>query len=314
MMRIVTGICTIFILVAMLVPTQAAEVLMVTWRGKTDTDIAFMSRLKKLHPGVKFHFLDADRQKNRLGKLLRDFNMSKIDLVYSYGTTGTTLVKSFLRGTKPLVFNIVSSPVKSRIANSAMKPGNNLTGARLLVDIKTQLNLLARIKKYKTIGIWFDPREKQTKVLVDQMAEVLKEQKKEIHLFRIIPDSGNFDETLKKVSSKTNKLDVLYVPGISSYVKHSKKLFSQLDPKLLVVGGISKFVGVGATVAIAASYKERGRAAAELANKVLSGQPAGEIPISLVTTKSAFLYVDKKLSKTSGLEDLSKLGMNIIEN
>ncbi len=99
-------------LVLSMVPVQAAEVLVVTWRGKTDAENGFEERLKKLKPGVNFKYIDANRKKGDLAKALRGFDFSSVDLVYSFGTTGSKMVKEILKSQKPQIFNIVSAPKK----------------------------------------------------------------------------------------------------------------------------------------------------------------------------------------------------------
>ncbi len=290
---------------------QAAEVLMVTWQGKTVAEDGFIERLKKLRPDVKFTHIDAKRKKGVLAQGLRKADLSKVDLVYSFGTTGTKIVKQFLKGRKPHVFNIVSAPVLSKIANSIEKPGNNLTGARFLVDIKTQLGVLNKLRKVKTLAVWFDPREKQNTVVLNVIKKEAEALGIEVTGFRIIPDSQNFKDLVKEASDKSNKMDAMYFIASSSFTEYYKPLHANLDPKLLVMGAVNVYVTNGSTIALGADMKERGHAAAELAHKVLNGESAGDIPITLVTAKTANLYANKDKVASAGIKDIEKMGFNV---
>lgn len=292
---------------------MAEEVLVVTWQGKTRGETAFEEKLKKLRPNVKFKYLDASRKKVKLKLLLEEYDFSSIDLVYSYGTTGTKIVQKHLKGKKPHVFNIVSTPLRSGIVKSLEKPGNNITGAKLLVDLEEQLRFLRKIKKYKTLGIWFDPREAQSSAIVEKIFKLCDKWGVKASRFRFIPDAGKVEKTLTKLTTEANKLDALYVIATSSYTNVYPVMFKDLDPRLLVMGSVFRQVGFGATVALASSYEERGETAAEQAHQILSGKPAGSIPVSLITTKKAFLYVDPVKARMAKLNNLKKLGVKVIE-
>ncbi len=313
MNKIFYGAFGLLLMIFNSLPLHASEVLVVMWQGRTSAEEGFESKLKELRPDVKFTYIDAKRKKTELASQLRGYDFSKTDLVYSFGTTGTKIVKDFLKGKKPHVFNMVSAPVRSKIADSIEKPGNNLTGAKLLVDLKTQLEVMKKMKDVKTLAVWFDPREKQMKVVVKNLKNIGKSLGIEITPLRLIPDAKKVETLLKEVSIEANKKDALYVVATSSFSAIYDRMFKQLDPKLLVMGGVHRHVGFGATVAVAASYKERGMAVAEQANQILSGKKAGEIPVNIVTSKTAFLYVDPNKAKSAGLNDLEKLGLKIKE-
>lgn len=291
---------------------SANNVLVVTWQGKTRGEVGFEEKLKKLRPDVKFFYLDAKRNKTTLSTLLRNYDLSKIDLVYSYGTTGTKIVKNILQGAKPHVFNIVSAPVHSGIANSIEKPGNNLTGSKLLIDLKAQLEVLYKLKKFKTFGIWFDPREAQSQAVVARIYDILEPKGVKVKRFRFIPDAGKVYKNLDRLTAEANKMDALYVVATSSYTGVYPIMFKDLDPKLVVMGSVFRQVGFGATVALASKYEERGAAAADLAHKILSGSSAGELPVNVVAAKDAYLYVDPHKEKMAGLKNVDELGIKIV--
>ncbi len=310
---ILSGIFFCVAVLSYIFPSYAEEVLVVTWQGKTRGEVAFEERLKKLRPDIKFKYLDAGRKKAKLKLLLEDYDFSSIDLVYSYGTTGTKIVKERLKGKKPHVFNIVSTPLRSGIVKSLERPGNNMTGAKLLVDLEEQLKFLRKIKKYKTLGVWFDPREAQSAAVVARIFKLCEKWNVKVSRFRFIPDAGKVAKTLDRLTSSANKLDALYVIATSSYTNVYPIMFKDLDPKLLVMGSVFRQVGFGATIALASSYEERGATAADQAHMILSGSPAGIIPVSQITTKNAFLYVDPVKARIAKLGNVKNLGVKVIE-
>lgn len=293
----------------------AAEVLMITWRGKTDAERAFEKRLKELRPNIRFQHIDSRRNKSRLSAALRSYNFKNTKLVYTFGTTATKMTKSFLNGKVPQVFAVVATPVESQVVASMKQPGGNLTGAKHQVDIETQLDFIERIKDFNTIGVWYDPREKQSENAATIIDNILSQKGKKVHTFRIIADAR--ESTLKAMIdnavSKSNKLDIIYLAPTSSFHSIMKKYFKGISPSIPVFSGISNYVGKGATISIASSFKERGTAAAELADNILSGANPGALAVRSVGLDKAILFIDKKRARNAKLKHLNSLGLRIIE-
>lgn len=294
-----------------IVPLQAAEVLVVMWQGKSRAEKGFMEHLKKLRPDIKFSEIDANRDKNRLARKLRKTDLSKVDLVYSFGTTGSKMVKSYLQGKKPQVFNIVLAPVLAKLVNSMEKPGENITGAQFMVPLEVQLDILTKTKKIKKLAVWFDPREKQNPVVLEKINNLMGKHNIEVIPFRIIPDATGFKETLEKAAEKTNKMDAVYFIPSSSFYVHIKELHKHLSPRLLTMGGTRSYVKAGSVMGVAAHPTERGIAAAEQANMILNGKKAGEIPINQITLKNAFLQVNENKKDLLDLDSVRNIGIKI---
>ncbi len=290
----------------------AAEVVMIKWLDKSILDQEFESRLKQLSPDVKIRYIKSHRDKKLLLKELKYFDFSNIDLVYSFGTTCTKIVKEHLKGRTPHVFNAVSTPVLSGIANSIAKPGGNLTGARLLVGIEDQIDLLTKLKKIKTLAVWFDPRERQSVDVLKKLVKISKQKNITITPFRIIPDAKIFDKMLITASAASNKLDALYFVTSASFHLNYKKLHSKLSPSLLVMGGIRNYVENGSTIALGPDVTERSRTLAAMASQILSGTRPNDIPISQVTSKNAILFANKEKLKSAGVQGVQALNIKTI--
>lgn len=292
---------------------HAKEVLMVTWQGKFISEVAFEKRLRELVPDVKFTYLDASRQKKHLSELLRNYDFSKTDLVYSFGTTGTKMVKGILKNRKPVIFNMVSAPVLSGIVDSIEHPGGNITGAKILMYPGDQIKFFMKLKKIERLALWFDPREKQSTIVYKAISLYGKGYGIDIRPFRIIPDSPNAMKRIRQAAKMSNKMDALYFVTGSSFAVHAKKLMALLDPGLLILGSLNTDVMAGATVAIGPDLSERGKVAAEMAEQILKGEKASEIPVSIVDEKNAVLFVNKNKVNLAGLENLERLGVKIVE-
>lgn len=295
------------------VSAQAAEILMVTWQGRFVTEKAFEKRMHELRPDIRIRYIDATRNKKELADRLRNYDLSNTDLIYSFGTTGTKLVQQMIKERKPIVFNMVSAPVLSGIVDRIKKPGRNITGARLLVDLSTQMGLYRKIRKINKLALWFDPREKQSAIVYKAISIAGKAYGIDVYPFRIIPDAENSQRLIKKAAEASNKMDALYFVSSSSFAAHAERLFGFLDRNLLVLGSMNTDVLAGATIALGPDLNERGRVAADIADKILKGHKAGDIPVSIVDEKNAVLFVNKQKKDLVGLKGLDKLGLRIVE-
>lgn len=293
--------------------SYSKDVLVVRWMENARADNLFEKYLAEMVPGVKFQRVNAKRDRNNLVKVLQKYDFSNVDLVYSFGTTGTKIVKGYLKGKKPHVFNAVSAPVLSKIAKSLENPGNNLTGAKMLIDIDKQMDVLTRLKQVKSLAVWFDPREKQAQVVLMKLKKVAMEKGITIHPFRIIPDAKAFDRLLADASAKTNKLDALYFIASGSFHQSYKKLHSKLSPSLLAMGAVSYFVENGSTVALSPDEENVSYIVAGMAKRILNGESAGAIPVSVIELSNALMYINKEKAQAAGIGDYNKLGIKVVE-
>ncbi len=297
---------TLFFFLFTISSAQAEEVLIVRWYAGATADMHFENKLKKLKPNVRFRYIDANRDKNHLVRTVKNYDFSKVDLVYTFGTTATKIVKGYLAEKKPLVFNMVSAPVLSGIANSIKKPGNNLTGVKLLVDLEEQISVLAKIRGIRKLGVWFDPREKQSLFVLRKLKSIAVSRGMKLVLFRIIPDTPNFDRMLKRASLNSQMVDAVYFIASGSFINNYKKIQKEMPPRVLTMGLLN-----GVTVAMAVDLEVVREMAAIRGDNILDSQRAGDIPIGLVTKKNATLYVRPSRAKAAGLKNLEGLGMKI---
>lgn len=299
------------ILLFSLVSAHAEEILMIKWMANNLADKAFEKQIKKLRPHVKIRSIVAHRDKKKLVKQLRKYDLSKTKLVYTLGTTATKIASNYLKGQKPIVFNLVSTPVLSNIADSIEKPGRNITGAKLLINLNTFFKLLKKVKKINNLAVWYDPRERQSGTIIKSLSDLGWKNGIIINPVRIIPDAQNFDELIEKAKTETKNYEALYLVLSASFYKHSKKLYGHFPKEVPVITTIRTAVGKGATLSFSTSFYERSVVVANMANQILNGAKAGEIPINVASEKETILYVDKKKAAKLGLRKLDQVGIKV---
>lgn len=292
-------------------PLQAAEVLIVMWHKQTAAEEAFVKSLKKLRPETSFRYVYGKRNKSTLANELRHIDLNAYDLMHSAGTNTTVMLKTLVKGKKPIVFNLVSDAVGSKIADSIEKPGNNITGVHFLVKPELQLEILSQITEIKTLGIWFDPREKHNKVLLKRIGNKLKSMGIKYIPIKVIPDAGNSEKLLTRAAEKARTVDANYIIPSYSFYANYKRIFSKIDPSVITVSSLSTVARAGATIAIASDINERSEVLAGYADEILKGRDAGNIPINQISKEKAFLFVNRKRADAAGLKNLEKLGLSV---
>ncbi len=292
-------------------PVQAAEVLMVQWFEHSMADLMFEQELRQLRPDVKIRYINAKRDKKLLKALLKVYDFRNTDLVHTLGTDGTKIVKEHLKGRKPIVFNAVSTPELSGIVRSISKPGGNMTGARMLVDLETQIEVLREITNMETLGVWYDPRELQSQTVLLQLKKIADKKGIVIRPFRIIPDAKFFEGMVKYASKESEYIDALYFIASSSFHSTIQKLHRRLPDELVTMGVLRHYVESGSTFALSSNHRKMVKELANRAHRILNGEKAGEMPIAVHTRRDAVLYVNKKKLNAAGIKKVRGLGVNI---
>lgn len=273
---------------------RQATVVMLTWRGNTAAEIAFLGTLGASGRDIEIIQFDAGRERRALGNYLRKNKdiLRNSDAVYTFGTLTARTLKSFdLRGV-PHVFNIVADPVGTGLVDSLEKPGPDRTGAKNTVPLGPVFAKLSEAIDFSDVAVLFDPRELTSEAQVAQVVAAVEKLGKTGRGVRFVPDGGHLEEQLIQMTVELAGADLVYIPAASSFVGKTR-LIAQVSPRdAVVVGAIEAFVGEGATIAVATDYSERGTVAAEIVLSILDGVSPRDIPVSEVAIEEAVIVID----------------------
>jgi putative methionine-R-sulfoxide reductase with GAF domain len=147
---------------------ENADIAMILWREMTEAEKGFQAELNKSKKfNFKYTVLDANQSKTELLKILDNLDIDKYRLIYSFGTTVTKTVKSKIAD-KPIVFNIVSRPVKAKIIDSWDHSGSNVTGASNAVPMASAFNTLSKVMYIGRLGFVYNPKETNSRIQRDE--------------------------------------------------------------------------------------------------------------------------------------------------
>ena len=235
-------LCSVFGLTT-LAAASSFHIVMVPWRGITDAERGFMDYLKRQGLEVRYTILDCEKDKSRLPGFVKEIKRLRPDLVYVFGTSGALGLcgkeknpdkKNYITDT-PVVFNIVSVPVKSGLVSTMASSGRNVTGASHLVPLDSQLKAIEALLPLKglRLGVVYNPQEKNALVAVAG----LEEQGQELG-FQLLkapfaigqdqkPSVASIPATVAKLARQ--QVDMIYLPSDSFLVANGKAVVEAIN-------------------------------------------------------------------------------------
>jgi putative ABC transport system substrate-binding protein len=154
---------------------------MITFRGQTDAERGFRSYLA--NAGIKAEIMERDCNSDVAGvpAILDEAVSFKPDLIYTWGTPVTLAVtgtfdapKTHALAAVPVIFVLVSAPVRSRIVQSLAEQGRNVTGAIHVVPTDVQMRAMQSYKPFKKLGVLYTSTEQNSKVIVSEVFDFAK--------------------------------------------------------------------------------------------------------------------------------------------
>lgn len=265
--------------------TDQKKVLMLLWRGLTATEAAFVNHLDRLGEVPTYTIINGNQDRSRLADKLRliqaELKAGDYDVIYSYGTTVTTMLKQVNRGSTPVVFNIVYDPVGAGIVDSMQFPGHNTTGVTNGVPIDEQLDTFKRVTPFNDMVLLYTVREQNANILAAEVDAWAREKEVNLTRIRVAPGTDAVDSALERIRSGEIPCQMLYAGADTYLASRAVDIETSIGDKVLLYGGTATFVKKGWLGAYAAPLDEMGRFSAVKVKQVLNGDDAGKIPVSL---------------------------------
>lgn len=156
------------------------RIYMITYRGQTEVERGFRDYLAANHVPAEYIERDIARDPSRLPGLVAEIRKLKPDLVYTWGTTVTLGIVGTYDTPHPdryinhipVVFALVSAPVRSKIAPSRASSGRNVTGAVHVVPTATQLRAMESYRSFQRLGVLYTPTEQNSVAIVGELREL----------------------------------------------------------------------------------------------------------------------------------------------
>ncbi len=237
--------------------------------------------------------MEGDLQKGKKF-LTRLKSGSKPDLILAIGIWALQVVVEEIRDI-PVVFAMVLNPT-TVIGQEA----RNITGASMNVPIEQQITLLKKVSpQVRRIGVIYDPSK--TGFLVKQAERIARDQGVRL-VTKAIASSKDSFAALDAIQGEIDALWIL--PDLTVLAPESVQytLLFSFRNRIPLLGLSENQARMGALLGLSfESGRDIGSQAAELANEILSGKSAGELPITTA----------RKVRLTVNLKTAGKLGLQI---
>ncbi len=297
---VILAVVLIFASVAPSWAVHKVHIAMVLWRGMTEAENGFKTQLLESDEyEFTFSVFDANQDKKELARIIDNLDTSQYQLIYSFGTTVTKTLKSKVKDI-PIVFNIVSRPVKAGVIDDWEHSGSNITGASNAVPMGSAFNTLSNVMYIGRLGFVYNPKEANSKIQRDEL-ELLQEKFNYKMVDAPITSVEKIPEVIMNLVNE--KVDAVLLPQ-DSLVKASaddiiKPLNKHKIPSIVTIPGM--VAENGAFLGLGPSYYDLGKLAGYKALAILRGESPNNVPSSTL----------KRLHMTVNLSTAKEIGVNV---
>jgi len=239
---------------------------------------------------------NVERDKSRFSGFVKEARALKADTVVTWGTSTTLGIVGTLDDVNnqqfinniPVVFTLVSDPIRSRIIESYEASGrDNVTGTRNRVPESLNIKTMRKIKPgFQRLGIIYNPSEKNSTGKVNEIRELQDDLDFELIALQLDMDAQGkpiAESIVKRVKElKEKRVDFIYL-GSSTFLEQQMELFTAaaVENGLPVLSPYENLVRESqAYLSIAARDYDVGMLAGEQIKKILyEDRKPGELSI-----------------------------------
>ncbi len=203
----------------------------------------------------------------------------------------------------PLVFTGVTDPVAAKLVPSLQHPAGNITGMTDMSPLDKQVKLIREfLPQITNLGVIYNAGEPNSVVLVD----ILKTECSQLGISLREATIDNSSGVTQAAQSLVGKVQAVYIPvdnTVVSALESAIKVCTEV--KLPLFAADVDSVARGAVAALAIDYYKMGVQTADIAQKILQGAQASELPVE--TIRDLSLHVNKKAAASMGINIPSKI-------
>jgi putative ABC transport system substrate-binding protein len=251
------------------------------------------------HRNVGIDYRWAEGQVDRLPALARELVRAQVAVICAGGPP-TALAAKAATTTIPIVFTSGEDPVKLGLVASYNRPGGNVTGVALLVDVlgSKRLGLLREIVPAATlIAVLLNPTWPTFDTQLNDVQEAARAVGQQIHVLRANTEreiDAAFD-TAKEVRAGA----MMVGPSTFFTVRRDQIVGLAARDALPTIYGQREFMAAGALMSYATNLADAYRQAGVYSGKILGGARPAELPV--VQSAKFELLINLKIAKSLGL-------------
>lgn len=238
----------------------------------------FKETLSTLLESVSYTYRNADGNPARLPQLARELAAAGVDLIFACSTPAAMAAKE-LPGSTPVVFTPVFDPVGSGLVANMEHPGGKATGMSGMVPAARKVAFLQQLlPQAKRVALVYHEGDANAILEAKLFAAAAEE-----HLI-VLPVPLSTAEAISQLASLLPpEAEVVFLPigrvveeNFASIVYYTDQL------GLPIVASHGPNVSAGAIGALVSNHNRLGGDCARKAALILTGTPAGDIPVGVV--------------------------------
>src|SRR5215813_13257450 len=247
--------------------------------------------------GIEYRW--AEGQVDRLPVLASELVGAQVAVICA-GSPPAALAAKAATTTIPIVFTSGEDPIKLGLVTSYNRPGGNVTGVALLVDVlgAKRLGLLREIVPAATlIAVLLHPRWPTFETQLSDVQEAARAIGQQIHVLH-----ANTEREIDAAFDKAKELRAsAMMVGPSTFLRVRSDQITGLAARdaLPTIYGQREFVTAGGLMSYATNLADAYRQAGVYSGKILNGARPAELPV--VQSGKFELLINLKTARTLGL-------------
>ena len=178
-------VATLLLMSEVAMAQDRKSVFMVLWRGETRVEEGFRAYVEEKGLELDVEIVSLERDLSNLPETLERIEEANPDLVYTWGTSTTLGIAgrdpNLADGPddfppqildRPIVFTMVSQPVRSRIVPELGPSGRNITGVSHIIPMETQLQAMQAYMPVDRVAVIYTETEPNSVLAVEQLVSV----------------------------------------------------------------------------------------------------------------------------------------------
>jgi putative tryptophan/tyrosine transport system substrate-binding protein len=274
-------------------PNTMGHVLPAFWRG-----LAELGFVEGKNVGIEYRW--AEDRYDRLPAMAAELVRDKVAVIVASGGIVSSLAAKAATATVPIVFPVLTDPVKGGLVESFNRPGGNVTGIAMLtieLDAKRMEILREMVPAAAIIGALMDSSRPEA---ADQLKSV-QEAAQAVGRQLVVASAGNereFDAAFATlVQQRAGALLVAASPLFTSRRDHLVALAAQYA--IPAMFHFREFSEAGGLISYGASGVEAYRQAGVYVGRILKGAKPSELPV--VQPTKFELVINLKTARALGL-------------
>ena len=241
----------------------------------------------------------ADGKMERLASLAAEIAASNPAVIVTSGSAGVAACKN-ATSSIPIVFATAAIPVEQGFVSSLRRPGGNITGVTLHLDVEAKTVEIIReaLPAAKRLGLLVHEPDPFHKLMLDIVEPAARRYKFQLI---VVPVARTEDFERAFAELVARKVDALSVPTFAFLVNNRKQVIERArSARLPLFGSHQQWAEDGGLLFYGTRQEENFRRAATLVDKILRGAKPGDLAVE--QPERFELVVNMKTAKAIGVK------------